>query len=212
MGLCVSVGMLADLKSCDPEAADYLLEEFQAINAALAEEGIPPHVEPETLPPLTSRSDGGGFSYSSLHNLRRVFARVVEDPKWVATPVADGEDPVEDEAVDRQSSLMYSHLLCHSDAEGFYLPVDFEEPIFGDEAISGGGMIGSSKKLMEELQLIAPSLGITLNDGALSDAEATRINKEVDAESTLWIELMVWITLFEAARLSLEHKTAICFN
>lgn len=147
-----------------------------------------------------------------MHHLRRVYAHVAENPNWVATPVAEGEDPVEDEAVDRQSTLMNSHLLCHSDAEGFYLPIDFEEPVFADEAISGGGMIGSSKKLMEELRSMTPALGIALTDGQLSDEEASRINKQVDAESPLWRELLVWITLFEAARLSLEHKTAICFN
>lgn len=33
-----------------------------------------------------------------------------------------------------------------------------------------------------------------------------------NAESALWIELLVWLALFEAARLSIAHKTAICFT
>jgi hypothetical protein len=31
------------------------------------------------------------------------------------------------------------------------------------------------------------------------------------SEGPFWTELAVWISLFEAARLSIKHKTAICF-
>ena len=58
---------------------------------------------------------------------------------------------------------------------------------------------------------IAPKLGIALDDGQLSDAEADKINKDSESEEGLWIEKTVWISLFEAARLSIEHKTAVCF-
>jgi hypothetical protein len=65
--------------------------------------------------------------------------------------------------------------------------------------------------LLEELVRIAPKLGIALDDGQLSDAEADKINKDSESEEGLWIEKTVWISLFEAARLSIEHKTAVCF-
>lgn len=45
----------------------------------------------------------------------------------------------------------------------------------------------------------------------LSNAGAESINREVEAHAPLWIEKAVWISLFEAARLSIEHQAAICF-
>jgi hypothetical protein len=45
----------------------------------------------------------------------------------------------------------------------------------------------------------------------LSDAEADKINKDSESEEGLWIEKTVWISLFEAARLSIEHKTVVYF-
>ncbi len=72
-------------------------------------------------------------------------------------------------------------------------------------------MLGSSFMLQGELIAIAPALGIRLTQGKLSDQEAEKINSEAEAESPLWIEKAVWLSLFEAARLSIQHKTAICF-
>jgi hypothetical protein len=59
---------------------------------------------------------------------------------------------------------------------------------------------------------MAPALAINLEGEVLSDAEANKIRSDVESESPLWIEKAVWLTLFEAARLSIEHKTAICFG
>jgi hypothetical protein len=65
---------------------------------------------------------------------------------------------------------------------------------------------------MRELVAVAPSLGIALSNGVLADSEADRINREVEVEGPFWIEKAVWLSLFEAARLSIEHHTAICFQ
>jgi hypothetical protein len=73
-------------------------------------------------------------------------------------------------------------------------------------------MLGSTQTLMRELVSIAPALGISLASGELSDTEAERIN-EVTADDGPWYrELTVWITLFEACRLSMQHNTAISFG
>jgi hypothetical protein len=66
---------------------------------------------------------------------------------------------------------------------------------------------------MQELASIAPRLGIGMNHLLLSDAEAERLNDEAAGQSDpLWIEKLVWVSLFEAARLSIEYETAICFQ
>lgn len=107
--------------------------------------------------------------------------------------------------------MLSSHLLCHSDCEGFYVPIDFSEPIFADEKDIPGGMLGSSHGLMRELIAVAPYLNISLSGDELMDSEAERINESVESEGPFWIEKAVWISLYEAARLSIEYRTAICF-
>jgi hypothetical protein len=105
-----------------------------------------------------------------------------------------------------------SHLLCHSDCEGFYVPIEFKDVIVNDDGRIPCGMLGSSFALLKGLQAIAPALGIRLASGKLSDEEAEKINSEVENQPVLWIEKTVWLSLFEAARLSIQHKAAICFN
>lgn len=213
MGLGIDVGYLADIMENDPEGVEWFQEEMAVINKALEENGIPPHVEPTKLPELKSRCELISYPYSFLHYLRRFYARATNDPDWDPTPVRDGEDPSEDKIVDKQSNKFESHLLCHSDAEGYYLPIDFEDVIVDDDEEICGGLACSSYRLMEELVSIAPKLGIELSDGKLSDTEAQKINEESTTEaSSFWIEKIVWLSLFEAARLSLEYKTAIRFG
>ena len=60
----------------------------------------------------------------------------------IATPVREGEDPSKDSLV--EDARFDFHLLIHSDAEGFYVPVDFKEVLFDEEQQLAGGMLGSS--------------------------------------------------------------------
>ena len=211
MGLAVEVGMLCNLIHNDPEGADWLRESFNSVNAVLVENKLPPHREPESLPALNNRASILSYPYSFLHHLRRVAAHAAEKPGWVAKPFPEADDPSADPVVDKQSAYLESHLLCHSDCEGFYLPILFKEPIGDDQNRIPGGILGSSVVLQKELVAAAPALGIRLENGQLSDPEADRLNREIESESPLWIEKAVWLSLFEAARLSIEHKTAICF-
>ncbi len=212
MSLAVEVGMLADLLENDPDGAEWLRKSFDLVNEVLAENNLPPHGEPESLPPLDSRASILSYPYSFLHYLRRIAAHAAENPRWVATAFPESSDPAADSLVDKHYACMASHLLCHSDCEGFYMPIEFEAVIFDDSGRIPGGMLGSSFTLLKELQAIAPALGICLASGELSDEEAEKINSEVKAQSALWIEKAVWLSLFEAARLSIKHKAAICFN
>ena len=88
------------------------------------------------------------------------------------------------------------------------------DPLFADspEAEVPGGIVGSSQRLLAELVLVAPALGIMLRGGQLSDAEADRIDGLASSEEGLHRELSSWLALFEAARLSVENKTAVVFS
>ncbi|MGZ3424514.1 MAG: hypothetical protein ACXVEE_42030, partial [Polyangiales bacterium] len=122
----------------------------------------------------------------------------------------DGVDPSEDRAVEDAGTTFDFHLLVHSDCEGYYVPVDFAEVVFDDEL--PGGMLGSSQRLMRELVEVAPALGITLENGTLSDAETRRINKIAETDGPLYRELLAWIALYEAARISIRDRCTIVFT
>ncbi|WP_020472579.1 hypothetical protein [Zavarzinella formosa] len=212
MGLAVSVGAIAYLNIHDQEGADGLRKSLAKANSVLVENGLPEHTEPEVLPPVKSRGAALGFPYSFPHYLRRFAAHASTKPNWKPKPFPASSDPVDDPVVIDELTMFRSHLICHSDCEGFYLPVDFAEPLFASENRVPGGMLGSSQGLMRELISVAPFLDIKLSDGQLSDTEAARINETAFADGPFRIELMVWLTLFEAARLSIKHGAAISFG
>lgn len=212
MGLAVVVGILGDELENDPEGVEWLRESFSSANALLSANNLPTHTEPETPIPESSRCSIEGYPYSFLHYLRRIYAHVARNPDWKLQEAREGEDPADDPVVEEETMQMQSHLLCHSDAEGFYFPVDFENIIFDDDESLPGGMLGSTHRLMKELVTLAPYLGVKLQSGELSDSEAMRLNGDVEKEGTFWIEKCVWLSLFEAARLSLKYKAAICFT
>jgi hypothetical protein len=214
MGLAISVGVLTDLIKNDPEGIEFFESQIVTANALLATENLPQHNEPTVLPQLKSRAGLDSFPYSFIHYLRAAFAHVLQDPSWRATPLDDDEDPTDDPAVEEESSMFTSHLLCHSDCEGFYVPIDFSEVIFSDDDHElPGGMLGSSVRLHAELIQVAPALGISLSaNGELADAEAARINALGESDEGLYRELTSWIALYEASRISIEHRTAIVFS
>jgi hypothetical protein len=211
MGLSIIVGIMPAVAETDEEAVEHYREEFARINEVLAEQGLPQHSEPQELPLLDNRCSTDGFPYSFLHRVRRAYAHRVRDPEWIAEPADD--DAAADPLVEQVTMAMDSHLLCHSDCEGFYLPLAFTSVIFDErqERITGG-MLGSSYRLKEELEYVAAALGIKTSSGMLADDEAQRINELMKREGPLWIEQIVWLALYEAARLSIKHRAAICFT
>ncbi|MGK5025989.1 hypothetical protein [Janthinobacterium sp. RB2R34] len=213
MGLAISVGALAELQQEDPEGAQDLLASLETANALLKQAGLPQHAEPVALPQLQSRALIDSFPYSFIHYLRRAYAHAALDAQWRAMPLPDGEEPAEDPVLDEAQDTFDSHLICHSDCEGFYFPLVFDEVIFADDEHELlGGMLGSSYKLREELVTVAPALGIFLLGDMLGDEEAERINARIEAEDGLDRELVAWLAAYEACRLSIEHNTAIVFN
>jgi len=108
---------------------------------------------------------------------------------------------------------MNSHFICHSGCEGFYVPIDFPEPLYDDlDGDLPGGILGSSQQALKEIMLAAPLLGIPLRGKKLSDKAAKDIANEPDGSHPYWIERKVWLTMFEAFRHSVEYKCAVIFG
>lgn len=212
MGLAVQVGMLVDLLNIDPAGAEWLREEFEVANRVLRAHNLPRHFEPESLPPLKNRCSLIGYPYSCLHHLRRVYAHRMLDSSWIAAPLPRHIKAAEDKCLLKAYSHLQSHLLNHSDADGMYLPIDFKDVLIDRQDGLNGRMLGSSYRLYEELVFVAPALNIRIHEGRLSDDQAQEIDKLRDLGEGLATEKTVWLSLFEAARLSIEYKTAIVFT
>jgi hypothetical protein len=212
VGLAIETGVLADLLKHDQDGVKWLSDSLDKVNEVLKENNIPQHIEPTEISVLKRRNSIYSFPYSYIHYLRRVYARALSDPAWEVAHAGD-EDPADDPFVEEESMMFSSHLLCHSDAEGFYLPIDFQEVLMDetDQDRILGGLLGSSHRLFEELVTIAPQLGISLDGDQLSDSEADKIFNDICSEGKLHIEKNVWLSLFESARISIQNKTAICF-
>jgi hypothetical protein len=209
MGLAIGVNVLADLKLHDAEGYGWLKSEFARVNQLLQLEGLPLHNEPETLFPRAERPQLGSFPYSWLHYLRRAVAyQLCEEPLMPATA-----HPDKDELLAEEYYMLRSHLICHSDSAGFYLPLDFSDPVYDTKATRvAGGVVGSSFAVRRELQAVAPLLGIELLDGALPKAQAAQIANEAEGENAFWIERQVWLALYDSVDFSLQHGTAIVFQ
>lgn len=210
MGLAVSTGFLQEMLELDVEGAQWFRTSLKPVNELLVSNGFDPHDEPESVPAMPV-SGIGSFPYSYLHYLRRAYARVLNDAP--VTPLEEGANAAADSYIEDEVCMLSSHLLCHSDAEGLYVPIDMPDPLFDtDEPGVAGGMLGSSQGLLRELAVVAPAIGIDLDDeGRVTDETASSINDDPE-DHPLHIERLVWLTLHLAGRHSVEHGTAIVFH
>jgi hypothetical protein len=215
VGLEVSVGVFfTGLLAEDDEYREELRSQFDAINVVLSRNGLPLHCEPEALRPERTYSGRIG-SYGVLHALRRVAIHLALEGK-VPPPLAPGE-----KAIDAllagfcngtlQSSERFEHLLNHSDAEGFYLPIRFERVLLPEPRDPlPGGPIGSSFMLLRECEDLARALGAPADgdeDGADEDL--------IDEDSCLpgfASELATARTLLRACRVSVASGAAALFH
>lgn len=213
MGLAIGVGMLAEYDRTDSDAARRMRRDLDEINASLDEHDLPRHREPtdfDTPPRL--RASMTSFPYSWLHYLRRFAAHVMRDPKWVPYPVEPDEDPASDPVLHQMYGRMSSHLLCHSDSEGYYVPVEFDDLLVDSDGELPGGVVGSSYRLRDELLSLTDQLEIGVDDrGQLSDDRVDELSRQRPSNVPFARERLVWLALFEAARASLEHDTTIVF-
>lgn len=206
MGLSVSVGQLAwSLARGYEEEADLARRDVREVNRILAANKLPAHVEPEVLPPFHDRCRGAGLPYSMIHYLRRAIAYARQAPGEFRPGL--GGDPTRDPRVNRELSVIFdSHLICHSDGSGFYVPVDFPMPLYDERET-----LGSCQAAMRELILVAPLLGIKLNGGELSDEEAEAINAD-GPDHPLRTERYTWLKLYEPFRHSIATGALVTFG
>jgi hypothetical protein len=211
MSLAISVGVLAGDRP-DSDAVAYDRENFRHVNRVLATNGVPPHVEPETLPDFPYRGQPVSFPYAWTPYLHRAVAYARRAPDQFR-PVAEGENTAKDRRLDAELyTFAESHLICHSHTEGYFVPVDFPDPLADTEDMLPGRVLGSSQRALADLVRTAPLLGVRLEGRELSDEAAWAIAEEADGSHPCWIERKVWLAMFEAFRLSVRHGCAVVYG
>lgn len=214
MSLSIEIGCLAfQIENGDDDSVRSVRRDFENINSVLTESGLPCHNEPEQLPALINRARAKSFSYSVIHHLRRAYAYYLDDPDAEIEYMGEFDGPEDDIILDLEIDNMRSHLVSHSDREGYYVPVAFTQVLHDstEEDRIVGFELGSSFKLREELLEIAPKIGINLANDQLSDRQAHAVNESVEKQEEFHNEKMAWILLWESCRLSIAHHTAIMF-
>lgn len=215
MGLSVEVNFLGYLiNEEDTTAVNWFREELKMINRALEHSSLPFHIEPEEYLNLSYRTPITSFPYHFVQHFHRAVAYARNGvTKYYSVP-DDANDLIRNEFMDIEVlEKMDSHLICHSDCEGYYVPIEFNEIIFDDNNFPiTGGMLCSSQKGLEELILTAPLIGIKLNDNCQpEDHEFVRL-KDDDETSEFWRERIVWLTFYEAFKHSIQANTAVVFT
>lgn len=218
MGLDMVVGILADGDSDNNSAGEYadaIHADFTLIRELLGQAGAGPWDEPELDERDVLWFDMWG--YSTLHTLRRLAVHLAENtrlPEPLMGRKATDDPLLETAYTDPPDDLAgpFTHLIHHSDCEGYYVPVDFPQVIVDDGL--AGAFLGSSVRLLAEARAIAAALGLPEDLDPESDKvlEAAAAETPADAGWQRYgTESYVCLQLINAAKHSLKTGAAIAF-
>lgn len=201
MGLSIQVGGFEELDLYEP------------LFKALVEAGLHPYTEPDCKGDAFFSCQMWG--YSGVHYLRRIAAYIGLDKE---VPGPGGDNPADDPVLIEYYDYLapgFEHLVMHSDAEGFYVPLDFEDVIYPSEELGvAGGIVGSSVRLLSECTRLAAWLELPLD----LDPESEEVWDAADSpavDGPKWKqygkESFACIRLIKAAKVSIDSGAAIVF-
>jgi hypothetical protein len=209
MSLGITVGRLASwIQDNDKEVVKLVRKEMREVNRVLVSNHLPAHVEPESLPELEGRNGLDHMPYSWYARLQRAIAFSRQAPQKFSA-AKKNEDASEHRHVRTELTLRRSHLICQG-VEGYYVPIDFPDPLFDTREKLVGEVLGSSQSATRELIAVAPLIDIKLTKGKLSNTLAKKIDEE--DEVPYYEERQAWLILFESFRLSIDHNASVCFH
>lgn len=217
MSLNIVVGILAEVVASDEdESADPFREDFAVIGELLDRAGAGQWTEPE----LNEGDvlEGPMFGYSGLHTVRRIAVHLAETGT-LPGPVEGTQKEIDDPLLrkvyaesPRELGGPFDHLIWHSDCEGYYVPVDFEQVIVDESLV--GGYLGSSIRLLAETRRIASALGLPED----LDPDSEEVFEACEAKTPAaegWqrygIESYGCLRLIQAAKHSIATGAAIVF-
>jgi hypothetical protein len=224
VGLVICVGLAAVVDETDSEYQEYFEGQLEAINGILESFGLPAHEEPFDLEE-ERLFECEMVGYSGLHYLRRLAAHLAL--KGELPPPGDEDaagDPVLADyyrifdasfAQGKATGIPFQHLIVHGDAEGYYLPVEFEDVIIPDASLEiAGGMIGSAHALLGECRELARALEIPEDLSPEDDVVWEAVDNQGGGEAK-WeqygIESHACLCLLRACEVSVETGAAVVF-
>ena len=224
MGLALCVGVPSEIRESDPEYVEYFEQQVEAINGVLESFGLPAHREPFDVEDERT-FECEMYGYSGLHYLRRVAAHLALG-RNLPEPGDDGaaSDPVLSDyyrifdasfARGEAAGMPFQHLIVHGDAEGYYLPVEFDDVIIPDASLEiAGGMLGSSHALLRECRELAQALELPL-DLSVEDQRLWLAPDTQGEGETKWeqygVESFTCIMLIRACEASIDTGAAVVF-
>jgi hypothetical protein len=224
LGLALCVGVPSEIRESDPEYIEYFERQVEVINGVLESYELPPYREPfDVEDERTFECEMIG--YSGLHHLRRVAAHLAlgkdlpppGDDDSASDPVLRDYYKIFDASFARgqASGMPFQHLIVHGDAEGYYLPVEFEDVIIPDPSLEiAGGMLGSSHALLRECRELAGVLelpeDLAFEDEAVWEAADSQGEGEARWER-YGVESYTCLALLRACEASVETGAAIVF-
>lgn len=224
MGLSICVGLPAEVREGDPEYLEYFDGQAEAVNGVLDAFGLPEYREPFDIEDERT-FECETYGDAGLHCLRRLAAHLAlkgELPE--PCDVGAAGDPVLADynkifeaafAQGRAAEMPFQHLVIHSDAEGYYVPVEFDAVIILDASQEvAGNIIGSSHALLRECGELARALG--LPEGLSAEDEALWEAAENQGEGGAgWerygVESLTCVQLMRACEASVETGAAVVF-
>ena len=173
MGLALEVGILADLKDANEEGYASYVDAFEKLRIVLRSEGLEEHVEPDEVDDIFSCDM---LSYTGIHYLRRIAVHLALGKP---NPAPGNRETYHNVALNEEyyegfnvgKDMKYQHLVVHSDANGFYVPIDFKRVITTPTLRLSGGWVGSTQRLQAECAELAGLLKMPLD----MDYESTRV-------------------------------------
>ena len=224
LGLAIYVGVPSEIRESDPEYVAYFEEQVEAINGVLESFDLPPHREPFDLEDERT-FECEMYGYSGLHYLRRIAAYLALG-RELPPPGDDGaaSDSVLGDyykifdasfARGQAAGMAFQHLIVHGDAEGYYLPVEFEDVIIPDPSLEiAGEMLGSSHALLRECRELAQALELpaelSVDDEQLWLAADSQGEGEAKWER-YGVESFTCLRLIRACEASIETGAAVVF-
>lgn len=188
---------------------NFIQGDFIYINEALQSHGLPLYTEPPAsvvkgvdFPEVT-------WSYSTIHYLRYIAAKFIEDPTWIADESSSQKYKIPAKLRDKIYQERRSHLICHSDFDGYYVPIDFETVIFDQRS---GGWLGSSVRLRKELEELAEKLKIDLGEYTPNLSRLLALREQELKEDILKHQKWTLLCLYNIATASVRYSSAIYFS
>lgn len=224
MGLAICVGIPSEVRESDPEYLEYFERQMEAVNGVLESFGLSEHSEPLDIEDERT-AEFEMYGYWGLHYLRRLAAHLAL--KGELPPPGDEEaasDPVLNDyyrifdasfAQGTATGIPFQHLIVHGDAEGYYLPVEFDDVIIPDASLEiAGGMLGSSHALLRECRELAQALELP-EDLSLEDERVWQAVENQGEGESKWerygVESYTCLALIEACEASVDTGAAVVF-